>query len=118
MESDDEGLTSIPITPMSINKAFKGRRFKTPMYKKYSKALPLLLPKNYYIPKGKLEIVFHFYFKSKASDWDNCIKCAQDLICKKYGINDNRIYKGTVYKHVDHCVDPRIDFKISEFTGY
>jgi hypothetical protein len=33
----------IQIKPMSVNIAFQGRRFKTPLYKKYEKDLMLLL---------------------------------------------------------------------------
>jgi Holliday junction resolvase RusA-like endonuclease len=35
---------------------------------------------------------------SMASDYDNPVKIFQDVLCKKYGFNDNRIFAGHQYK--------------------
>jgi Holliday junction resolvase RusA-like endonuclease len=35
---------------------------------------------------------------SMASDYDNPIKIFQDVLCKKYGFNDNRIFAAHQYK--------------------
>jgi hypothetical protein len=43
------------------------------------------------IPEGRLEITFHFGM-SMASDYDNPVKIFQDVLSKKYGFNDNRIF--------------------------
>jgi hypothetical protein len=35
---------------------------------------------------------------SMASDYDNPVKIFQDVLSKKYGFNDNRIFAGHQYK--------------------
>lgn len=88
----------INIKPLSVNQAWQGKRFKTPKYKAYCRDLTLLLPAKLDIPEGKLQIRLIFSLSSKLADWDNPIKPAQDIICAKYGINDNRIYRAIVDK--------------------
>jgi Holliday junction resolvase RusA-like endonuclease len=87
----------IQIKPLSMNQAYRGRRFKTPDLKQYQKDLNTLLPKLD-IPDGKLEVEYIFGLSSKGSDYDNCIKAFQDCLQDKYGFNDNKIYKATVEK--------------------
>ena len=52
------------------------------------------------IPTGKLEIIIIFGFSSSASDWDNPIKPFQDILQKRYGFNDSRVYKATITKEI------------------
>jgi Holliday junction resolvase RusA-like endonuclease len=88
----------IKIKPLSVNDAWKGRRMKTDNYKRYERDLALLLPRNLKIPDGDLSIYLEWGFSSAASDWDNPIKPFQDILQKKYGFNDNRIFNATVKK--------------------
>lgn len=85
----------IDIKPLSVNDAWKGRRFKSDAYKKYESDVLLLL-ESADIPTGPLEIHLTFGFSSASSDWDNPIKPFQDCLQKKYGFNDNRIKRGIV----------------------
>ncbi len=103
----------VNIKPLSVNQCWKGRRFKTPIYKKYEKELLLLLPKLD-IPEGKLEITITFGFSSKASDWDNPIKPFQDILQKRYGFNDSRVYKATVTKEIVKKGKEFIEFDIKK----
>lgn len=73
-----------------------GRRFKSSAYKRYTRDLTLLLPSNYPIPPKPYEIHFKWGFSTELADWDNPIKPAQDIICKKYGIDDRYIKQGIV----------------------
>lgn len=90
-------LVRINLKPLSANNAFRGRRYKTPEYKAYEKAMLLVLPKLT-IPEGPLKITFIFGLSSRNADGDNCIKQAQDIIAKKYGFNDSRIDHWIVHK--------------------
>jgi hypothetical protein len=83
------------IVPLSINKAWKGKRYSTDEYKSYRLLLTLLLPKKIILPEPFYEIKFVFGLSSTLSDWDNPIKPAQDIIAKKYGFNDKLIRKGS-----------------------
>lgn len=87
--------TKIELKPLSVNEAFKGKRFKTPAYKLFERNALFMLPKID-IPPPPYEVYFKFGFSSAASDWDNCIKQTQDVIAKKYGFNDKLIRRGIV----------------------
>lgn len=80
----------LDIKPLSVNQAWQGKRFKTNKYNKYiSDVLTILRPCE--IPDGYLELTLKFGFSSKASDFDNPVKCFVDCLQKKYGFNDNKI---------------------------
>jgi len=89
----------LDIKPLSVNDAWRGRRFKTPEYKRYIRDVLLIL-RPCKIPDGPLELHLTFGFSSKGSDIDNPIKCFVDCLQKKYGFNDSRIYKLVVIKEV------------------
>jgi hypothetical protein len=69
----------IDIKPLSVNDAWKGKRYKTDVYKQYSRDLTYLLPRNYTLPPPPYEIRLKWGFSSKLSDWDNPIKPTQDI---------------------------------------
>jgi len=80
----------LDIKPLSVNEAWKGRRFKTKKYDKYiSDVLTILRPFN--VPSGHLELSLTFGFSNSASDFDNPVKCFVDCLQKKYGFNDKMI---------------------------
>lgn len=90
-------MLKINIKPLSVNKAWQGKRFKTPEYKAYEKELLLKL-KKLDVPEGKLMLIVTFGVSSKLADWDNPIKPFQDCLQKKYGFDDRVIYEGRVKK--------------------
>ncbi len=77
---------------MSVNRAFKGRRFRTKEYDTYQKNLLLLLPKLK-VPEGKLFVTIEYGLSSKLSDIDNPNKQFLDTLVKKYGFDDRAIYR-------------------------
>lgn len=90
-------MFKLPIKPLSLNHAYRGRRFSTPELKMYKHDIALLAPKLK-IKAGKLKIRFEFGVSHKGCDGDNLIKCAQDSLADKYGFNDNSIYKWEIEK--------------------
>ena len=109
---DYEHMNRVQIKPLSVNKAWRGgRRYKTEDYKRYEADLGFLLP-HIDIPEGKLEIHYIFGVSSKAFDYDNGIKQFQDVISKKYGFNDNRIYMATIEKIDVKKGEEYIEFEI------
>ena len=89
----------IRIKPLSINKAWQGKRYKTKAYKNYEKALLMILPKRLDCDLlGKLEINLTFGFSTKSADIDNPIKPILDILQKKYRFNDKNIYVLNVKK--------------------
>lgn len=90
-------MKKINIKPLSVNQAYRGRRFATKELKEYKKNLFYLLPKKI-VPRGKLCVIYDFGVSSKGSDGDNLIKSFQDCLAEKYKFNDNKIYEWRVKK--------------------
>jgi Holliday junction resolvase RusA-like endonuclease len=89
----------INVKPMSVNEAWAGRRFKTPIYKKYEAMVLLLLNKaTIGTPPYKLDI--EYGFSNTASDIDNPNKLLIDIMQKKYGFNDSKIYELNTRKKI------------------
>ena len=83
-------MNLVNIKPLSVNKAWQGRRFKTPAYKRYESDVLRILPRVT-LPEGFLSLSIEFGYSSKLSDIDNGLKPFIDILQKKYGFNDNRI---------------------------
>jgi len=105
----------VQIKPLSVNRAWQGKRFKTPEYKRYEQELLLTL-KKVKIPKGKIEIQYTVGYSNKLSDIDNFIKPFQDVLQKKYNFNDNLIYKMIVEKEIVKKGEEFIEFNIKEYA--
>ena len=84
--------------PLSVNEAWQGRRFKTPIYKTYEETILLTMPKGKIDGEQMLRVEFFFGFSNKASDLDNPVKLLLDIAQKKYGFNDKNIYELNVRK--------------------
>ena len=108
--------TKIAIKPLSVNSAWQGRRFKSDDYKYWTIKVLTLLPATYNLPKPPYEIRFTFGFSSSASDWDNCIKTAQDVIAKKYNFNDKLIRKGVVETEIVPKGKEFFSFSINHYS--
>ncbi|HAW74544.1 MAG TPA: hypothetical protein DCW74_02280 [Alteromonas australica] len=106
----------INIKPLSVNKAWKGKRFKSDKYKKYEKELLYLLPNKKKIGNldGPLKISIEFGFSSAASDFDNPIKPLIDILQKKYHFNDNQIYEANIKKVIVDKGDEYLMFDIEQ----
>ena len=84
--------------PLSVNQAWQGKRFKTPIYKDYEKAMLFMMPPGKIDPTEMLRIEFFFGFSSKAADIDNPCKPLIDLAQKKYGFNDKMVFELNIRK--------------------
>lgn len=105
-------MNRIDIKPVSINQAYRGRRFKTKMLKDYKTDLLLLLPRKLKVPDGKLEVFYTFGLSNKGADYDNLIKNFQDILQEAYNFNDNKIYRATINKCDVKKGEEFISFKI------
>lgn len=93
-------LNKVNIKPLSVNKAWKGRRFKTTDYTMYERELSIKLPKTVFIPNREnfgIKITWGMS-NFKASDFDNPIKPFVDVLQKKYMFNDNAINEAIIKK--------------------
>lgn len=87
----------LSVKPLSVNEAWKGKRFKTDAYKAYEKLLlnELMTCK---IPRPPYILFLTFGFSNMGADLDNPVKLTTDILVKKYGFNDNQIMKLVVEK--------------------
>lgn len=86
----------VKCVPLSVNKVWQGKRYKTDDYKYYEKFLMWKLPKKILLPAPPYEIHFEFGFSSSLADWDNPVKPLQDILQKKYKFNDKLIKRAIV----------------------
>lgn len=109
-----DGVHQVQIKPLSVNKAWKGRRFKTDDYTNYEQACAILLPESIEIPEGALEVFFEWGVSSKGADYDNPVKPFQDILQARYGFDDRRIVAAHISKVLVKQGDEYIKFKIVE----
>ncbi|MCP3660172.1 MAG: RusA family crossover junction endodeoxyribonuclease [Bacteroidetes bacterium] len=97
------------IKPLSINKAYTGRRFKTEEYKQYTKDIGyLLLTQKKKIKKfnGLLLVKCNWYLKNwKSDDVDNPTKPLLDILTKMNIINDDRFIMELSLKKIPSSKD-------------
>lgn len=106
----------VNIKPLTVNRAWKGRRFKTDEYKRYEKELMSMLP-EFVVPETDLSIRIEFGFSSKLADFDNPVKPFIDCLQKKYGFNDRQIKKALIMvRHVEKGAE-YIDFELFRFVS-
>jgi Holliday junction resolvase RusA-like endonuclease len=105
------------IKPLSVNAAWKGKRFKTNNYKRYEvEVLKLLSP--FEVPNGELELRLKFGFSSASSDFDNPVKCFVDCLQKKYKFNDKMIKRCIIDVEQVNKGEEFIDWSLTEnFKG-
>ena len=91
---------TIDIKPLSVNKCFQGRRFRTKDYLSYEKELSLKLGKLEKI-KGYITVVIELYLvNDKRTDIDNVLKPLLDILTKKGAWEDDRkIRELHIYKY-------------------
>ena len=103
----------IDIKPLSVNKCWKGRRFKTSEYKKYEKDVRSLLG-SLKMPSAPYKVFYTFGFSSASSDIDNPVKPFQDILSKEYGFNDKLIFEMNVKRVKVKKGNEFIEFEITE----
>lgn len=104
----------IPLKAMSVNKAWCGRRFKTPEYKRYEQDI------SYFIKgkkiEGEVEIHYKFFLKNYLkTDVSNLIKLLEDSIVKCGIISDDRFVKCFIAEKFKSEED-RIEVLITKYS--
>lgn len=89
----------LDIKPLSVNRAWQGKRFKSKDYDAYERTMLLLLPKLE-MPEPPYRLFYEFGFSNKQSDYDNPCKPIGDILQKKYGFNDKEIYEAHIRKRI------------------
>lgn len=105
-------MYELRLKPLSVNKAYKGRKFRTPEHKLFKDKAHILL-KNLNLeplkPKQEFFVIYKFHISAN-SDWDNCVKTVQDAICEALKTDDRYISGAYVRKIRVKRGDERIEF--------
>lgn len=107
-------MIRIDIKPLSVNEAWKGKRFKTDVYKKYERDCLFLLPKIS-LPPPPYKITYVFGMSNTLSDFDNPVKLCTDILQKKYRFNDRDIYEALIKKVLTEKGKEYFEFSIEHF---
>lgn len=105
----------IDISPLSVNKAWQGKRFKTDDYKQFEKDMLRLLPKKKTIP-GRIKVDLTFYLKPTSfslSDIDNFLKPILDCLVKREYFTDDRYIEELACRKIKSTSNA-IEIKIDE----
>lgn len=105
----------VNVKALSANQMWRGRQFKTKEYTTYEVQLTSLL-RPLVVPDGPLEMHITFGLSSAGSDLDNCVKGFLDILQKKYGFNDNRVYRLVLEKVKTKKGEEFIDFSCLAWT--
>lgn len=109
-------MNHLDMKPLSVNECWKGVRYKTDKYRKYERAVLLMLPKIS-IPLPPYELIIEVGYSSASADLDNACKPFIDILQKKYGINDKHIKVLTMIRHSTPKGKEFIKFQINNFGG-
>lgn len=109
-------MARIDIKPLSLNHAYRGRRFATSDLKQYKSELGWLLPKME-VPRGPFAIKYVFGVSSGRSDLDNLVKAFQDAVAERYGFDDSAIYRIEMEKVVVQKGKEFVDFELSTYRS-
>lgn len=104
---------TIKIKPLSANKLWKGKKYKTAEYDRYIHDMMLLLPNKIDIPDPKnIKLAIIWGFSSRLSDCSNPLKGFEDCLVKKYGFDDRYVQEIHLFKEIVPKGKDFIKFKI------
>jgi hypothetical protein len=89
-------IINLKIKPLSVNKAWQGKRFKTPEYKKYEIQMMRMLPDMEIKEFKQLKITYGF--SNMMADIDNPTKLVLDILQKRYNVNDRDLIYLVLHK--------------------
>jgi len=87
-------MDEMKIKPLSVNKCWKGKRYKTDDYDNYEYELKNLLKPTIHssnFNSDNISLYINFAFSNKSSDLDNPVKPFIDICQKKFNFNDKNI---------------------------
>ncbi len=90
-------MIRVPLKPLSVNQAYRGRRFDTPEKKRFVDSCLAIIGRGS-VPDGPLRVDFEFGVSNRSQDCDGPVKVCLDILQKRFDFNDNRVYELTARK--------------------
>lgn len=87
----------VEVKPLSVNNAWRGRRYKTKDYEAYEKGVLGMLQKCE-LPEPPYKLSLVFGVSTRNADIDNPAKLFIDILQKKYKFNDKEIFELNIKK--------------------
>ena len=107
----------ISTKPLSVNRAYTGRKRKSVWLKDFVRRVHRELPDGEIPNSGNLALKITFGVSTIASDLDNNLKPIIDCLQEKYGFNDKQIFYIEAYKILVNKGDEFIDWQITKYGG-
>ena len=110
-------MYKLDLKPVSVNEAYKGRRFSTDIHRLFKDQAAILLRRlklPRLKPKEEFFVIYKFYTSSR-NDADNLIKLTQDSICAALGTDDRYISGIYVRKIKVKKGNERIEFDVFQY---
>jgi hypothetical protein len=109
----------IEIKPLSVNKCWQGKRFKTTDYLAYEKELLYTLPPfDLKRSTDPLHVNILLGVSNLAFDVDNAVKPLLDVLQKKYNFDDRYIFRLIVEKVLVRKGFEFIEFNIKKYQPF
>lgn len=91
----------IQVAPMTVNRAWQGKRYKTKRYEEYEIEMLHALPKDFVMPpEPPYGLEYRVGFSRVDADLGNIEKPLTDILCKKYGFNDRDVFRIVLEKQI------------------
>lgn len=104
------------LKPLSVNKAWQGRRFKSKEYKDFEREVGAIFGRRHNPILGPVSVEYFFHLKNaNNTDVDNLIKPLQDMLVKLGYIKDDRQIQRLVATKKKHMIDC-VYVSIQEYT--
>jgi hypothetical protein len=108
----------INIKALSVNKAWRGgQRYRSKDYIEYEAEIWNMLGRHDVDPSDKLMLQMEVGYSNEANDLSNSIKCFEDILAKKCGFNDKKIYRLVLDKVIVPKGEEYIDYKLTKIDG-
>ena len=110
----------VNLKPLSVNKCWQGRRYKTRDYKQYEKDVMALLPRKI---EGvdfskRLSVELKFGFSNNSCDIDNPVKPILDILQKAYQFDDKQIIKMVLEKEHVRKGEEYFEFRVRNMNEH
>ena len=110
-------MYAIKQKPLSVNRCWQGRRFKTPEYKAYEEEVMYKLPPLSIDPRLDYRLLIEVGVSSALADLDNVVKPFLDILQKKYGFNDRDVWEIHMKKVKVQKGDEYIKFNLEDLDA-
>ena len=112
-------MIKIPVAPLSANRLWRGRKFKTQDYQIYEQEVLYRLAKTVlqidFTSIKKLTFFLKVGLSSKNSDLSNTIKALEDILQHKFSFNDKNTYMIIAEKEIVKKGQEYIAFDFLEY---